>query len=412
MMTFIDPGSYGKSSMLKDQTGADSLTVENPDLIEFRYDMTKSLAARVQASRYNCTVDANGVVTKGDRKQVEVSSNVINTMLDQLMDQLIIVIPDKSMTLEDYVAQGYHYFKTKGGSMIRATRGSDGRLAFEGGWQIEHNHKTITNTEVYPKVNGQSYQLESGVPLGAQKSLYITLKEHQEYQDFLNLLENDYTELLIQKLSNKYNVGLQAQANKNLRLFDNYNYTVYVPTNSSIEQLQQEGKMPAFDDLDMGDDEENLDNLCRSNGWYDLGIDEQKVRTTVESTVKSIITEFLRYHVQDHSVAVGMAKDPSSEGKYESMKRNPETGRFYPLAVDYDTQSMTVTDVMGNQRHVVATEGLFNNICREYWFEGSGNSARLFMGSDIVVHLIDGPLHYEQMRPWKDVVSEALEALK
>jgi hypothetical protein len=366
----------------------------------------------VQASRYAVAIDADGNITKLDpskAKQQEVAAAVINTMLDQLLDQLIIVVPDKSMTLDDYVNSGYNYFKTKGGAMIHVTRGTDGQLAFEGGWQIEHNNRIIPNTQVYPKVNGNSYQLETGVPLGAQKSLYITLREHPEYSAFQNLLENDYVELLIQKLSNKYNVGLSAMANKNLRLFDNYNYTVYIPSNSSIEQLQQEGKLPTFSELNIGDEEEVLDSICLAENWFVEGVDHATTKKTVENTIKSILTEFLRYHVQDNAIAVGMAKDPSSEGKYESMKRNPETGRFCPIAVDYDTQNMTVTDMMGNQRRVITTEGLYNNICREYWFEGTGNSARLFMGSNAVVHLIDGPLLYEQMRPWREVVREALK---
>ena len=133
MLSFIDPGSYGKTANVTDEETGETLEAESPDLIEFRYDKTKPAASRVQASRYACTIDADGNITKGDRTQVEVASNVINTMLDQLLDQLIIVIPDKSMTMDDYVDQGYHYFKSKGGSMIRVSKNAAGQLCFEGG---------------------------------------------------------------------------------------------------------------------------------------------------------------------------------------------------------------------------------------------------------------------------------------
>ena len=92
------------------------------------------------------------------------------------------------------------------------------------------------------------------------------------------------------------------------------------------------------------------------------------------------------------------------------MKRNPQTGRFYPLFVDYDQNSLTVTDAKNNVQKVQRREGLYNNICREYWFEGSGFQARLFMGSDAVVHLIDQPLLYEEMKPWRQVVEEYLKS--
>ena len=410
MVYFIDPGSYGKMANVTDEEGNTS-SIEAPDLIEFRYDMTKPLASRVQASRYTCTVDADGNITKGDRTQVEVASNVIATMLDQLMDQLIIVIPDKTKTLEDYVTEGYNYFKTKGGSMIRVTRNSAGELCFEGGWQMEHNHRTLPTAEVYVKDNGQSYQLETGLPMGAQKSLYMTMKEHPEYQSFLNLLENDYSDLLTQKLSNKYNPGNRTLDNKNLKLFDNYNYTVYIPTNESIKQLQDQKLLPTWRELEMGEEnDEVIDSICNAEGWYgDGSVSRSTIQTKAKAAIKAIVTDFIRYHVHDNSVCIGMAKDPSSEGKYESMKRNPVTGRFYPIDAQYDTQSMTITDEVGNKRHVVTTDpALYNNICREYWFEGQDRTARLFMGSGAVVHLIDGPLMYEPMRPWREIVKEAL----
>ena len=120
--------------------------------------------------------------------------------------------------------------------------------------------------------------------------------------------------------------------------------------------------------------------------------------------LKEIIVNFLRYHIQDHSVAVNMApeNDGSYVNAYESMKRNLETGRFFPLEVDFSGNQLSIKDVIGQTRHVVKTEGLYNQICREYWYEGSGNTAITFMASDAVVHQIDGPLLYEKLTPWKE----------
>ena len=417
MRTWVGIEDMGKEPSESMQWGR--ITTPVQDLIEFRYDKTKPAASRVQASRYACTIDADGNITKGDRTQVEVAANVINTMLDQLMDQLIIVMPEKSKTVEDYVAEGYNYFKSRGGSMVRVTKNAAGQLCFEGGWQMEHNHKLIPSTERYQKENGVSYQLDEALPLGAQRSLYMTLREHSEYQAFMNLLENDYSDLLTQKLSNKYNPGNAALDNKNLKLFDNYNYTVYIPTNESIEKIQDltedghSGKnaiLPSWSELEMGDEnDEVIDSICKAEGWYDSNPNRATVLTNVKAAIKTIVTDFIRYHVHDNSVAIGMAHDPSKDSKYESMKRNLETGRFYPITVKYDTKNMTITDNAGNERHVITTNpALYNNVVREYWFEGKDRTARLFMGSGAVVHLIDGPLEYEQLKPWRDVVKEAI----
>ena len=88
------------------------------------------------------------------------------------------------------------------------------------------------------------------------------------------------------------------------------------------------------------------------------------------------------------------------------MKRNPVNNRFFTLSVSFDNRQITVTDEMGQQHRVVTTDGLYNNIVREYWLKGGLQR----MVSDAVVHLIDSPLMFEQMRPWREVVLEQLEA--
>ena len=423
MLSYLDPASYGSSTTVTSEDGTEQVTMEAPQLIKFRYDATKVAAQRVQASRYNTTVDADGNITEGDRLQLEVDANynnkVLSTMLDDVMNQLIIVIPDGTKTLDDYIAEGYSLFKTKGGSLLRVTRGADGNLVFEGGWQMEHNHKALPITAEYPKTNGRSYQVENQVPMGAQRSLYMTLKAHPEYEAFLNLLENDYTDLLIERLgssSSSYTPGNQRVGNKNLRLFDNYNYTVYIPSNKDIRDLQAAGYLPTDEELEFANEEDaygRIDSISAAQHWYDPVVltrnELETERAKVIKAIGNVVSDFIRYHVQDHSVAVGMAPEVGmTDNNFESMKRNLETGRFYPLVTEYSPQGVTVTDVMGNTRHVVQTEGLYNNICREYWFQGTGYNSRLFMASDAVVHLIDGPLFYGQPKLWKDAVTEAL----
>ena len=376
MLWYIDPGSYGK------ETTVDDATVEAPEILEFYYDPTKSSAERVQARRYACIIDEQGHIEKGNRLQASVSRNVINDRLRKLMDQLIIV---------GNVEDGHEYYKSKGGTMIRVTRAADGRLAFIGGYQIEHGNvlTTINDNEIFTKKNGKSYQINENIPMSAQNTVYLTLKKHDEFTEFLNLLDHDGAELLSTKLNNKYNAGMTSQGSKNLRLLDNYNYTVYVPTNESIRKLIDDGLLPTWEDYEAQTERE----------WG-----SEALADSVRGVIKDIIVNFLRYHVQDHSVAVNMApeNDGSYVNAYESMKRNLETGRFFPLEVDFSGNQLSIKDVIGQTRHVVKTEGLYNQICREYWYEGSGNTAITFMASDAVVHQIDGPLLYEKLTPWKE----------
>ena len=384
---YLDPATYG---------GIDRLSgMEAPAGLELYYDNDEK---RVKARRFNTTVNEDGIINKGVQTQADVSTSVIDDRLKRLLDDLIIV---------GDVEDGHEYYKSKGGTLIRVSRTNEGKLAFSGGWQMEHKNKLVSveNNEIYPKDNGKAYQLNNEVPMGAQNSIYLTLKGNEAFTEFLNLIDHDGANLLGTKLNNEYDAGLSAQGSKNLMLLDNYNYTIYAPTNQSIRSLIDRGLLPTWDDYEAMENE---------------GFADEAAVDSAQQIIKNIIVNFIRYHVQDHSVAIGMApelydedpetglKTPSYVNIFESMKRNPETGRFYGLESDNSNGQLTVKDVMGNVRHVTKQDGLYNNICREYWFkyqDNSGNkanTAKIFMASDAVVHQIDEPLFYEEMTPWRE----------
>lgn len=283
---------------------------------------------------------------------------------------------------------------------------------------MEGNGKPVVVSEEYVEDNGVSYQLEETLPLPTTKSLSMVLKSHDEYSTFMHLANNDLANLFSKTIkasgNDTFTAGSSKQNNVNLTLFDNYNYTVYVPTNSSIEKLQQEGKLPTFETIDASWDEKKsseFDQLLEREHLLIEGYDQLRgpvktqYRKAAKEHVQNVLRDFVRYHVQDHSIAVGLASDRYS-GLYETMKRNPVNNRFFTLDVSFDNQQITVTDELGLQHRVITTPGLYNNIVREYWIKN--NLQR--MVSDAVVHLIDSPLMYQEMRPWREVVFEALKA--
>ena len=434
MQLVLDPASFGRSAT------TDDVKSETPYILEFTFNKEKQ---QVECVRYKSTVDENGEIVKGDKLgEVGNTGSLLtfrNRLYDSMMNYLIIVLPDKNMTVEKYVAQGYKYFKTKGGGLIKVTN-VGGKLQFQGGWQVEHN-RNIPAVDRYDMENGSSYLVEDMVPTASQKSVYITLQEHPEFSKFLTMMENDYNNVLTNMLNNKYYAGQSWVNSKNLRLLDNYNYTVYVPTNEAIEKLQDEKILPTDEELDRGDfdvktkNDPKVDSICIAEGWYPDGATEAKkadIRAKVVETLTTIMSDFIRYHVQDHSVAIGMVPEVEvddngnvthykSHTSFESMKRDLETGRFIPLEVNYTNNSMTVKDntvkdangkviKAGVTHNVVTSNGLYNLQCREYWFEGKNSevNASLFMASDVVVHQIDGVLLPGVKRPWRDIVKEAL----
>ncbi len=381
MLYYVDPCYFGETR----QT-----------MLEFYYDEDEKT---VKANRYYCTIE-NGKVIPGDLIQKDIASNIVSNRLTDLMNQLIIV---------GNVEDGHTYYKSKGGTLIKVSNaGTAGSMNIAGGWQIE-NGSDLTVNKIYDESkngNGKSYEINDQMPIGAEKSVYEILKNNSEFSEFYNLLNGGDPDSASQNMlintSGKYTC-VNSKNNYNMRLFDTYNYTVYVPTNASIKALENDGYLPTWDDFDKE---------------YEIANDESnsnQVRTEAKAAcqvIKKRIEAFVRYHIQDNSVLIGGAPETDANGNeitsnnYESMMVNPSNGRFYPLGVSWSNSAMTVKDVIGNVRHVIKNPGTYNQICREYWFSGSGASRTIYTTSDAVIQQIDGPLYYSstEKTTWKSLV--------
>ena len=381
MLWYVDPYTYGNSKE----------GMEYCEVLQFWYDPTRtSEAQKVRAYRYSCFIDENGEITIDESKarREETSRDIINDCLRRLMEQLIIV-----GDIED----GHEYYKSKGGTPVRVFKDGSGRLAFAGGWQIDHNNKPlpVNPEDVYTKENGKSYIINNQMPLTTDQSVFLALENMKDTESgdsllFMQLLNDDGADLLaVTVTKNNYTAGMQNKFSKNLKLLDNYNYTVYAPTNRSIQELIDKGLLPTWEDYEAQTDEI----------W---GTEE--AAEEAKAIIKNIIVSFLRYHVQDHAILIGMAPENDKyENTLETMRRNLETGRFYPLVVNNEGDQMWVRDVLGNKRNVIKKDGSYNRLCREYWFKSTG---QCYMASDAVVHQIDGVLLAEEMKPWKEILNK------
>lgn len=364
LLQYIDPCSYGNQQMT---------------MFEFYYDADD---ATLKGNSYACTVDPNGKINKGLMQKKDLGKAVMKNRLDDLINQLIVV-----GNIED----GHSIYKTKNGTPIIVR--NQGKTIL-GGWQSEHDNASQV-TQVYDQSkegNGKSYLMESNIPQSASKTVYETLRAHPEYAEFLKLLQgSEHLSTNDQLLLTQQTVGATKLTctnntdNYNISLFGNYNYNIYVPTNEAIKSLIVKEALPTWDD-------------------YDAAYEAAGEETDECVMIKDKILNFVKYHIQDNAVAIDMAPEIDAQGhqlyknNYESMMLNPRNKRYYTLAVDFGSDHLTVTDNCNHQRQVVKTAGLYNNICREYWLEGTGESwaKSIYASADAIVHLIDGALFYDQ----------------
>jgi hypothetical protein len=292
-------------------------------------------------------------------------------------------------------------YKTKAGSVIKAFKeGND--MCFQGGLQLQTGEKIKASSkytyDMGPDGNGTTYGVndeetfEFGkvqIPMTSNKSVYEILKEERDNHGdslFYNMIFADESgKALFGTKDGKYYCTNPAE-NKNLTIFDNYNYTIYVPTDAAIKQMIDNGYLPTWDDYNNSTSE-----------------DEKKV-------IADRIHNFVRYHIQDNSVYIG--GDRVSNFQYESAKLNPNNNRFYSISVTQDGSNITVKDQLG--RTYTANVAKSNKCCREYWIEW-GSAVKLdnlrttsfrcsiAASSNAVLHKINGVLLYDksQETKWK-----------
>lgn len=345
LLEYVDPVSYGKSKT---------------QLYRFYYDPTKvDKTQRVWASVWNYDL-ATGEL--GDSLGKITDSYQIKNRLKDILETHIVI---------GNVEDGNTYYRTKGGTEIRvqnAHLGANG-MTVEGSWQINEGDP-IPVSFIYDQTegNGKSYILEDGPIMGTRMTVHDVLQSRPEFAKFNELMLGSS---LYEVIHNNRN----ACGGTNVSVFNTYHYTVYVPTNESIEELQRTGGLPSWESV---------------NAHEEAGRFAEKTRDSLA------IENFLRYHIQDNALFIGAAPD---KGDFETALIDPSTGRFYRISAESTGAAISLIDNSGGKSNVLLTdEGLYNLMAREYQYNNKDASAAnaIETTSSAVIHLIDRPLSYKK----------------
>ncbi len=341
LLEYIDPCSYGKS-----QT----------QMFRFHYDSSKVNAQeRVWASIWNYDVETG---TVGDSIGVANYDQIRNRLKDILDTHIVI----------GNVESGNTYYRTKGGTEIRvnnARAGANG-MTVEGSYQTNEG-APIPVSYIYDQTdggNGKSYILESQPILGTRHTVRDVLASKPEFSKFLELMDGS-------GLFEQIHLRRNACGGTNISVFNTYHYTIYVPTNESIQALQDQGKLSSWEAVDAFEEAGNL---------------SAKTRDSLQ------IVNFLRYHIQDNALFIGAGED---SGDFETAVIDPTTERFYRVNARVTNDGITIVDHARNTRRVVTSNpSLYNLVAREFQYNTSdpASASSIETSSSAVIHLIDQPL--------------------
>ena len=346
LLQYIDPCSYGKSST---------------QLMRFHYDATKvNKTERVWASLWNYDPQTGEL---GDSIGRVTDYNIIRNRLKDILDTHIVI---------GNVEDGHTYYRTKGGTEIRVNNPKAGAagMTVEGSYQANEGQPAKVSY-VYDQTdggNGKSYILDAEPIMGTRQTVRDVLAQHEEFSKFLELMDGS-------GLFEQIHLNRNAAPGQNIASFNTYHYTVYVPSNESIEALQRAGKLSSWEKVDAYEEEGNI---------------TAKTRDSLQ------IVNFLKYHIQDNALFIGA--EPES-GDFETAVIDPSTERFYRVSARLEDDGITLVDHAGNQRRVVTSNPqLYNLMAREYLYSESDASRanNIETSSSAVIHLINEPLLIEQ----------------
>lgn len=340
LLSYVDPASYGMS---------------DTELWRFHYDEKQNT---VWAGVYKYDVATREV---GDSIEEVRDEGRIQSRLKDVLDNHIVI---------GNVEDGNTYYKTKGGQEIKVNNARAGvnGMTVEGSLQLNETFEPLRVSYIYDQTaqgNGKCYILDGEPIMTTRKTTIDLLREHDEMMEFTNLLEG--SALIEQMHDKKY-----ACVGDNISTFNTYNYTVYVPTNESIQALQAAGKLPTWDKVEA---------------------EKEAGQIQAASQDSLAIENFLAYHIQDGALFIG-AKPQAKDG-YETALIG-SNGKFVKVYPELTSSNIIIGTTASDSApaKVVKGDGTYNLMAREYILNNEDKSyaTGLYTASTAVIHLIDKPL--------------------
>lgn len=347
-----------------------SIAKGEPQLWEFYYD-EKSKRAKAKAYKYDLETGEVGALVSPAPTNGEVDDR-----LEDLIDNHIIV--DNI----DLCSQGKLYYRTKANGTIKVEVNPNGGLNVLGGYQIENStpiHVVPDNIKDQTKEgNGKTYIVPS-VMQSSIKSAYSAISK------FAGTEEAPGPFYEFHKLMLDAGVFFTdedfASFGQTVEAFNTYHYTIYIPSNESVRAALEAG-MPTLDEAE--------EYILSQEENYSFDADDYR------DSIKSIIADFVNYHIQDNSVYVGGG---NTEGNFETSTLDETTGTFCRLNVEGSNDGISIVDGVGNAQSVDTSDpALYNIMTRDYLFDNKDiqSSKQIETSSFAVIHRVPNVLYHKK----------------
>lgn len=443
----IDPFAYS--------TGSDSRTMQNWRFWSFEYSKTnqrgKYIPITMRAYRWDPNVARNSQtataqsglnVTNRQSTDDGAGGELRKFLLTEMVDQHIIVHDDQQA---EGVLSAPNWYRSRNGAPVYVQTktyddNSEG-MQVAGGLQMWlNNDANAANDELCTVLkgfdqtgretgygNGMSYIIDRPMQPSI-RSVYRVMGENSDWSKFFamcndsriedlaanvgfNLAKPDSamatadwnrerTKYLVFRPEDQRNQFYTPNNEKLVRFFNNYHYTIYLPTNDAIDDAISHG-LPTWDDIEnfameitplteqinaMGELEE--DDPRREE--YDALIAQRWEKMQRGQAMMTCLLNFLRYHFQGKSIFVD---NVSNSDAYQTSCIDSETNNYLMLNVSQTSGNMSVTDNSGSSVSVdVSSPSTHNVLANDIQYNMRNNqNTRAYLGhikvnSYVVLH--------------------------
>lgn len=338
------------------------------------------------ALRYEADAGGGKGAFLGEQRNMAV---VRNRLADIFDSSIVVGEKSKDGTMSGYLDEETpKYVQTKGGSTLYVNGAGDDILFAGGGDLASGKVAGLARNEAgevlrYEAENGRTYFVNSLLH-DAVQSVYQALESRPEYSSFFRLLQGD--EVVSQSIENGMDVKLtdifstkkstsSSGLGQVVNSFNNFQYTVFVPTNEAIAAaFAADPELKTWDEIRA---------LCTAGKLQEAYAYAEK------------LLNMLRYHFMDNSVYIG--GEPVSNQQYQTAARESGSTKFVRMTISSDANGLTITDRRNQTAKVVKSGNAYNLMTRDM-IVNSGDYAsatQIVSSSRAVIHLIDKVLRPE-----------------
>ena len=322
---------------------------------------------RIFADIYNVDADGNKTTLKQTIGATSADQDKIMNRLRDIIDMHIVVADNAAEPMSDFADEGrLQWGLTKGGTVLSISgSGSDTRIAGGGDRELQTPDARILNSFVTD--NSHTFFIDR-IMQDPFRSVYTELKSHSEFSEFYDLLLGDPTVFsyfqtdddiapIFDQMASEQSSGIGQV----VTTFNNFRYTILVPTNEAIKQAFASDK-----------------NLWT---WERIAMEDN---AAVKREKALYLLNFLRRHIVDGAVPLGGL---NINREYDTAARD-KNNQFVKVHVSTNNTSAT----FGTSSHIVTSNpALYNILTRDYIVDNRDpqKAGNIVASSRAIIHLID-----------------------